>query len=228
MISTLSSETATVGAALIAAIIAGGFSVSNLLVSKDQKISEFRHKWITELRKDLALFIAYASQLFSHIAEADLTDPQGVHQTSDTFINLNQAQTRIRLRLNRVKPLQLAVLTDIQEIENLLKAKGGFANVGESNIAFHKLTNLLEDHSQTLISHEWRRVKRGEWIYQAAKWITVVGFAIASALFISLLVSRVILHRSPAAPQNVQPRTEAAPSLENSGPSSTPPPPSTP
>jgi hypothetical protein len=43
--------------ATVAALIAGTVSLLGLIISKEQKTSEFRHAWIDALRSDLTAFL---------------------------------------------------------------------------------------------------------------------------------------------------------------------------
>jgi len=47
----------------IGAVIAGFVSILGLIISKEQKTSEFRQTWIDSLRSDIASLIARASAL---------------------------------------------------------------------------------------------------------------------------------------------------------------------
>ena len=49
--------------AIAAALIAGLISLLGLIISKEQKTSEFRQAWIDGLRSELSLVIAHANAL---------------------------------------------------------------------------------------------------------------------------------------------------------------------
>lgn len=51
--------------AIVAALVAGFFSVLSLIVSKEQKISEFRQQWIDSLRQELSDHMAAVVSLSS-------------------------------------------------------------------------------------------------------------------------------------------------------------------
>lgn len=44
--------------AVLAAVIAGAFSSLSLVMSKEQKVSEFRQDWINSLREDICKFVS--------------------------------------------------------------------------------------------------------------------------------------------------------------------------
>jgi hypothetical protein len=44
--------------AFVVAWVAGAFSLLGLLISKEQKVSEFRQAWIDALRADIAALVA--------------------------------------------------------------------------------------------------------------------------------------------------------------------------
>jgi hypothetical protein len=64
--------------AIVAALVAGLFSFFNLVLSKEQKLSELRQDWIDGLRNDLAEHIAaiqaigYLHGIYHHTPEGQV------------------------------------------------------------------------------------------------------------------------------------------------------------
>ena len=92
--------------AITAAIVAGLFSFLNLVLSKEQKVSELRQAWIDGLREDLASYFAalgaitYINDVFRHqhgktLNYVDLSEALK-EPLKDVGISIN----RILLRLN--------------------------------------------------------------------------------------------------------------------------------
>src|SRR5947208_1351430 len=78
--------------AFLVAWIAGAFSLLGLIISKEQKVSEFRQSWIDALRNDLGLLVAHAYQIQAFILMHQPYDPSaGWQQTREDYVGLNQA-----------------------------------------------------------------------------------------------------------------------------------------
>ena len=73
---------------ITAALIAGFFSLLNLIVSKEQKVSEFRQQWIDSLRQELADHIA-ATVSLSSICE------NGEHLDKEMAKTANEVRSRV-------------------------------------------------------------------------------------------------------------------------------------
>src|SRR5579872_5084120 len=98
--------------AITAALITACFSYLNLIVSKEQKVSEFRQQWIDAFRKELADLTAavffikyhYASHEFDHGPAAERSDLSKSLQESHEKYAF--AVTSILLRINPAEPDQ--------------------------------------------------------------------------------------------------------------------------
>lgn len=97
--------------AVIAAFITGFFSFVNLIISKEQKISEFRQQWIDCLRDDISEFTSqteFIASMFDHMRRntpKKLEDPEEVKKFVESISeNLRESINmyhRIQLRVNR-------------------------------------------------------------------------------------------------------------------------------
>src|ERR1700719_4726411 len=54
---------------ILVTFVAGAFSLLNLTVSKENKVSEFRQTWIDALRDDIATFVSQAQWIYTQAAE---------------------------------------------------------------------------------------------------------------------------------------------------------------
>ena len=105
--------------AVIAAVISGYWSFVNLVVSKDQKVSEFRQNWIDLLRED---FASYTSKLLSfqtawvayrHLnEEGDRLGAKFILGEKMLIQEIIELSYRIKLRLNPVDDEELITLID--------------------------------------------------------------------------------------------------------------------
>jgi hypothetical protein len=88
--------------ATIAALIAGLVSLLGLIISKEQKTSEFRQAWIDSLRAETSAFISHTNALYGVLnPKSRVGNPREIWKISyEDLIGINVASTSIRLRLN--------------------------------------------------------------------------------------------------------------------------------
>src|SRR5271166_3862254 len=86
--------------AIVAALIAGLISLLGLIISKEQKVSDFRQAWIDALRDDIAVVITHAHAIHGAYLANFPTQRELWNSISADFVAINEAWARIRLRLN--------------------------------------------------------------------------------------------------------------------------------
>lgn len=168
---------------IIIAVITGVISFIGLVISKENKISEFRQAWIDELRKDISDYIAlsekhafnYTNIWFKGKQEKSNTDydPRAaindfLSKESNTIDSVN---TRIVLRLNPDEHVLLlnALLASYNSNISLINA----TEVDRRNELNHDLSKFnkeLRDQSVALLRNEWKRVKKGELWFRGTKY----------------------------------------------------------
>jgi hypothetical protein len=153
---------------IVAATIAALISLFGLIVSKDQKTSEFRQAWIDALRSELAEVIAHANGIHG-VAMADYSNPKEMWEAARAhFVGINLAISRIRLRLNPSEPSSQAVLKEIEKLESHL-------NPGAINDAvLSTIEKELITTAHILLKKEWIRVRSGEITFRVTKWLAVI------------------------------------------------------
>lgn len=168
--------------AVLAAIITGAISFVNLVISKDQKISEFRQEWINELRDDIA---EYEGNIIAISAAWQITDitKKGSSIEDDELNNFykliaddvrdcRKALRRIVLRLN---PKEHKIFIDkINEIDDLLSNPPKLKDTGHIDELLKQATSL----SHTILGKEWKRVKRGEVTFYVTKYSALFVFSL--------------------------------------------------
>ena len=129
-------------------------------------ISSKRQTWIDELRKDAAEFLTVVGRL------QELKRPQVVASVAEDFKERAQTEMRakelglrITLRLNPNEPEHNRLV----ELIAAMGAKGYVLNrsytLAEEEQAayeFNIATSAVVAHLQTILKHEWERVKRGD------------------------------------------------------------------
>ena len=91
-----SSGAGTVIGASIAAVIA----FLGLVVSKEQKTSEFRQAWIDALRNDLAIYLSRINSAYDAAVAGFESTAELWKNVREDVVSMTDASTRIRLRLN--------------------------------------------------------------------------------------------------------------------------------
>jgi hypothetical protein len=199
------SASVALASAIGVASVAGSISIFNLLVNKDQKISEYRQQWLEDVRSDVASLVAQAHQLFGYlnllIGDAN-SKTLFLEKTDPIYDEINRASTRLKLRLNVSKPEHRAIAKQIKALEDLLADVDTFRahllSAGSVQVSkeVNATTDALVTAASILISSTWKRVKAGEPTYRKGKWLILI----LTSLFIILLAGAFWLNaRSNAA-----------------------------
>lgn len=142
--------------AVIAAAIAGAFSIIGMIVAKEHKVSEFRRDWLESLRSEIARYIAHVN-LFVSIMKYSNSDEDTVTEFRLEMIAMSEAATMIRLKLDEADEDAIAFLQDMSNIESEILA----GNEGAIE-AISRHEALLVKRSRALLRRQWQRVRDGE------------------------------------------------------------------
>lgn len=178
---------ATILGAIIAAVITAIFSLLGLIISKEQKISDFRQQWINSLRNEISELLGCTESVIQH-ARAIHEDISGQEQetvsNADVFEKLKdeikeseRLYHQIQLRINPKEHGEiLSILEEMRQkfLEDDLV----------SDEELHHLEQRLIKTTQNILKIEWNRVKVGEPVFRAAKYLSVV--LIATIILISI------------------------------------------
>jgi hypothetical protein len=174
--------------AICTALIAGFFSYLNLVISKEQKISEFRQAWVDSLRQDLARYVASVSYIANSNSIWDWYSKQNkplpqlelYKLVQPAFDQAVQSYNAIVLRINpsernkRLRALNNQFVTALREVREALRQDDFETARAHADALHEKLRPILK--------REWVRVKKGEPIYRTTLWI-------AAAIFIAGLIA---------------------------------------
>jgi len=176
----------TVGV-IVAAFISGTFTFVNLIISKDQKTSEFRQDWINELRKDLSEFTSSVASYTSYIV-AYKNNSQQVNkflaENVDLITKITASHDSIRLRVNPIDDKEF--ITKLDAVQELAASKAASITVGEVT----EKTDKLIKEAQILLKKEWIRVKKGEASFRITKGLAVILLLIAIASSVYAIKSK--------------------------------------
>jgi len=163
---------ATIGA-ISAATIAGGISFLMVVLSKDQKTSEFRQAWIDGLRSETAKLISHFLVITDIVREMRRHEKDAqeimayLFEKDEHFCKLEMANAKIKLRLNPTEHQEL--LSAIAALRKYTASK----EIMDSEAADFLVEKIIQE-SQTVLKNEWKRVKRGEPVFIATKWISLI------------------------------------------------------
>lgn len=171
---------ASIGA-IAAAIVAGIISLLGLIISKEQKVSEFRQAWIDSLRNEISSLISHATTIHDGKQVGGMSSSDTWSNLQSDFRGINEATAKIRLRLNPEEPHSAAVLGRVEELEKLLApyAAHDYQKLDELG------KNLTKD-ARAVLKLEWKRVRSGERTFRIAKWAAII---LSLASIVALLVS---------------------------------------
>ena len=162
--------------AITAALIAGLVSLLGLIVSKEQKVSDFRQAWIDDLRSEIALLIAHGNAIHGSLSVGWVNIADAWKDIRVDYVGINEAAGRIRLRLNPKEPESRQILKTIEELETILRP----SLKAPDYVKLNATEKRLVDETNAVLKSEWRRVKGGECVYQVAKYVAL--FVVVSAL----------------------------------------------
>lgn len=174
---------------IAAALISGTIAFLNLIISKEQAVSEFRQRWIDALREEIADFLSAANSISVHSQVAfarreseKVSLEEAVAPLHDPLGRLYATYHRIMLRLNPEEHKGLSV-----RINSLEKAMSNPKLLVESTTLGSMLADVNTE-AQLMLKREWTRVKRGEVTYRVVKLMSAIllGLTVLGTGFIIL------------------------------------------
>ena len=159
--------------AICAALIAAGVSLLSLIISKENKTSEFRQAWIDALRSETTSLVSEL-RLVSRRKAGLSPELEG----AGSLLKVRAGQTGIRLRLRPDDFGTGAVIDALDEIDGLI-ARGNW-NEASVDAAARKLENAV----QPVLRANWLVVKRGEPWFRASGAIALLTIGTALALLL--------------------------------------------
>lgn len=145
--------------AVVAAIITGFITFINLVISKDQKTSEFRQEWINSIRNDISNYLgqfAHLHSIYLHTKGDKVTYEVYVKEGAETMQRLHSLFTQISLRLNPKEHNEFIAV--LKELDDLSTSPSGLSQRDKILELNTKITSM----SQEILKDEWLRVKTGE------------------------------------------------------------------
>ncbi len=163
--------------AVVAALIAGIVSLLGLIISKEQKTSEFRQAWIDALRCDLTAFLTQINAIHDATKVRYVDHAEKVDTLRPMYLPLNTSTFDILLRINPDEANSKKLL-DAMEAFNALTAD-------ETKLTTENIRTVEREFlasAQVLLKSEWRRVKSGEWTFRIAKLLAMIVILVSIAI----------------------------------------------
>ncbi|MCE7027843.1 hypothetical protein [Jiella avicenniae] len=171
-----------------AAIIAGLVSLLGLIISKEQKVSEFRQIWIDELRKCLVSYLANINAISDAIRLMKSRKENNI-DLIPIYKLLNEASHGIILRINIDEKPAKRLLNSMKKFEALSTSNNSLTPENVSLIEAEFLQS-----SKDLLKFEWKRVKRGEPIFRFTKYLSIFAVLCMLALLTFVLIAQDASH----------------------------------
>lgn len=153
-------------ASVIAAVIAAAAAVVGLVITKENKTSEFRQYWIDGLRNELAELMEYYLRL--------RTCEHDERISVRNKINFLAAKIRLRISSNTPTPEEKKLL----DIINNQMVSVDYASNGI------EVEKMYFNYSSSILKSEWERVKRGEKKYRIAVTIAYLILGAFTSYFV--------------------------------------------
>ena len=159
---------------ITAALIAGSFSYLNLVISKEQKISEFRQGWIDSLRNDIAeycsaaVFLSSAYDLLEKDVPGKPSSLEYLKAIESQTEKATHAYTSIVLRINPEDKDEKLKVHNIALLDVLARSRRALR---DDNFAEAKgLLDDLQLKARPILKLEWNRVRDGEPLFRLTRW----------------------------------------------------------
>lgn len=186
------------GAAVIAAFVTGVFSLTTLVISKEDKVTDSRQKWLEDLRSETSMFLGVIDTLHRLVepkimkkedvikkkqqAGQPLTKEEQEEQGVDSdeldlirntntplYNSLNEMKCRVVLRLDREQHRDSKLHGElIDSIEQLTEKFYGSCKRSELD-EVKKLKAAIIAGTQKAIRSAWERVKEGEGTFNESR-----------------------------------------------------------
>jgi hypothetical protein len=184
-------------ATVCAALIGGLIAYLSAVLSKESKTSEFRYTWLNAVLDDIAKFTAAAESIGATAFSIKTNEGE---ESAKAFLRSPELQLRealaayYRARIRLYPNEHAKVLAALDGLQTLL--------VNESSVDPAKIDPLVKqivETSHEALKGEWGRVKRGETIFVATKYVFLAIFVIAFVVGMGFAIAGWLQnHSSPA------------------------------
>ncbi|WP_143451565.1 hypothetical protein [Janthinobacterium sp. 13] len=181
-------------ATLAAAFVAGGIARSNLIASKESKISEFRQIWVGELRENLSsLFSAVRSLARAVQEERDRQNGNGTHPKfhfgQQKIVEVRHSSAELKYRVGLLLDRKQDSHVELQRLLEVMMETQQAYLMGENNADIKPVFDAVEcanELGMVVVAQEWETVRRGEPEYRNAVKKVDLVLLVAGVLMLAL------------------------------------------
>ena len=166
----------------VAATLTGSVALLGLILSKENKTSEFRQTWIDELRADISSLLSHLNALYIYASQYKNDEDIKYDNYKTEIIEANKALFNIKLRLNQKEKLSSELISLLDEMEGLYNSVNN-----KSSKKHSELENEIITKSKQILKKEWNRVRNGEVVFQSARAVSF-SFAISGVAAIAFYI----------------------------------------
>ena len=215
-------------ATVAAAFFAGGIARSNLIVSKESKISEFRQVWVGELRQNLSsLFSAVRSLARAVQEERDRQNGNGTnpkfHFGQEKIVEVRHSSAELKYRVGLLLDSKQDRHVELQRLLEVMMETQQTYLAGGNNADINPVFDAIERANElgmVVVAQEWETVRCGEPEYRNAvervdSVLLVAGvlmFALAAVAFFAPATAKT---KAGQAIQHADPAGQAVSSTSN-------------
>jgi hypothetical protein len=162
------------------------FSFLSLIISKENKISEFRRAWTDALRQEIAELVGHMNGIQGTLRQKGAGADKW-KEARDDVVGLNRCIGIVRMRLNLKEPQAQKVSAILDELNVHFAPKGVAADE-----EFNRIEHRLLTESQVLLKREWDKVRRGEPFFAATRDAFLIVLTLLAALAVWTAVTRLL------------------------------------
>lgn len=189
--------------AILAAFITGTIALVGMLISKDQKTTEFRHAWIQDFRNEISRYISLAKgkqttkaliDYYQRDRETQKAIDLKTANLDKDFRELQESRHRIYLLANPEKHREI-----IENVDIIFDRTVGIKAHENRKEGYQELIRL----TQVLLKTEWERVKSGEFVFKLFKWSVI--FVVSASLLLLIYFASGLNNQANISNKNSQP-----------------------
>ena len=130
-------------------------------------MSEFRQAWIDGLRNEIASVVAHATAVYDAILNSEATTGAERHELMKPhLLRLDEAMAKIRLRLREDEDNARQLIQRANDLVELVRDKP------VDDAKRKTAESRLVEASNVVLKEAWERVKQGEPVFRAAKYLS--------------------------------------------------------
>lgn len=175
---------------ILIAIITSIIAYLSLIISKENKVSDFRQLWVNELRTELSELHGVINYLFVKLYDyknnGKIDTKSFISENAEQIANFSRIKQKIVFRLNIGNDSYFIECLD--DVFEAFQKKQYLSNRNE----LEKILRKLDAYAHKTLKSEWERVKRGEKWFRITKVVftgilllIAIGIAISSFIYIS-------------------------------------------